>query len=312
MKFNYTRLFVYLLIGIVFSSQYIAPQANAITPGITREPVIEPLDLIINGTGGVFVNITKDFDIVMRIIWHIDFAASFIDFGNFADDTALTNGLLVFYNDVSVLNGGGAIKRNDDLAHLGYDINILEDGRSPKDFTILGRLSFFKINVDGLKIEPGKSLAFLVQDDMTALSSLVELEIFVEGYKIVRDTYFDLPFESKYLPNSINEISLIFLFTNRNYNLKINSTTEEFWVNFTAKTETVKIIFNKQLNPNTKTLFLFLFVDNTFLEKKSLVVQTTSNSPVLSLITTFGIIIVIGIAAYVIVMLISGGRKNFR
>lgn len=308
---NHKKLFVYILLGLFFSGQYISSQTNAKRPHFIFEPVVEILDLYVDGTDGVFVNITKDYDFIKRLIYHLHFVDNSIDFDNFGGEpTPLPNGFIIFYNDISLLNGGEPIIANGDFGHLGFDVSLTTDDKNPKGRIIIGRLSFDKINIDGLLINPSRTFSILVQDNITDLASVTEISIFIEGYKKIRDTFFELPFENKYYPNAINEIKLIFLDTNRNYNLKINSTNDTFWVNITAHEESVTIKFNQQLNENTNTLNLFLYVDDTFLEKRSLFVQSTSNSPLLGLITNFGLLIGLGIAVYVLIMMITTKGKR--
>lgn len=163
---------------------------NQIPDGIVfLDPVIEILDLNIDGTGGVFVNISKDFDYIMRLVYNLDFIDNSLDFDVFAGEAApLTNGLLMFYNDISFLNGSG-IKSNDDFGNIGYDVSVLSDEKNPKGRTILGRLSFFKFIVGGLLINDQRTLAFKVQDNMSALTSIDELSVAIEGYKMSQGSF---------------------------------------------------------------------------------------------------------------------------
>ncbi|HDZ16661.1 hypothetical protein LCGC14_1068320 [marine sediment metagenome] len=163
---------------------------NQIPDGtVFRDPVIEIIDLNIDGTGGVFVNVSQDFDYIMRLVYNLDFIDNSLDFDVFAGEAApLTNGLLMFYNDIPFLNGSG-LKSNDDFGNIGYDLSVLSDEKNPKGRTILGRLSFFKFIVGGLLINDQRTLAFKVQDNMSALTSIDEFSVAVEGYKMSQGSF---------------------------------------------------------------------------------------------------------------------------
>jgi hypothetical protein len=85
------KYFLLVLIVITISS------TTSISQQIIKEPVIEVLDLNVDGTSGVFVNISKNFDYIQRIIFHLDFVDNTFDWNVFAgESSALTNGINLY------------------------------------------------------------------------------------------------------------------------------------------------------------------------------------------------------------------------
>lgn len=151
-----------------------------------QEPVVEVLDLDIDGSPAVFVNATKDFDYIMRVIFLLEFTDNQYNVDNFAGESSpLTNGINILFNEKSLLD-------NNNLTSLGsfmlpaYDVTILSD-ETGSTHILSSRLTFAKYAPSGLRMSALRPLAFHVQDDMTVLSSIVQFTVTLEGYKWVSD-----------------------------------------------------------------------------------------------------------------------------
>ena len=162
--------------------------ANAQTIEISI-PVVEVLDLNVSGnlTNPNIVSAVYDYTIITRVIWDLVFTTNTLDIDNFADDSALTNGVNVLYQDISLLDNSN-ITTNHDFAHATYDVNILSDEKNPKTRALSSRWSFDKFvgcECGGLLMDNDQTFSIYIQDDITALTTISEYQITIEGYKVL-------------------------------------------------------------------------------------------------------------------------------
>ncbi|MHA2220217.1 MAG: hypothetical protein ACXACY_30420, partial [Candidatus Hodarchaeales archaeon] len=192
---------------------------------IFYEPIVEVLDLVINGSasGGVFVNISKNFEYVTEIIWSLDFDTNTLTMSDFAADSPLTNGINLYYNDVSLIDNAN-ITTNAIFGHNAYDLSIIPSENNPKERLLNARWAFEKFSptTGGLLINDDRTLSVHIQDDLTTLTSITLFQIIIDGYSITVDSYFNLANDYFY-PNVINVIQLRYLTVGQNYNLLVNT-----------------------------------------------------------------------------------------
>lgn len=154
---------------------------------IPKLPLDDTVDLLINGSIPIRINLTKDFDFVTRIIIELDYDDPNYLGSNFAAAGPLTNGFCFCLEGESYFDFN--ITANDDFTHMSYDTTVFKDDKNPKVTHVYSRLSFWKIAPPyGLAITSNDSLFFIVQDDMTAAAlAIIDFEINVQGFKFVTD-----------------------------------------------------------------------------------------------------------------------------
>lgn len=147
-------------------------------------PVMETLDLLVDGgTTDVVVPAAGDYTFIARVIITLRFDTSTLTWTEFGDETALTDGFYMTYNGVN-LGLTASVKNNGDLFRFGYDVNIAEDQVAVANRVVSARWSFNKWMPHGLGMFYGDdAFAFVVQDDMTALTTVDELSATIQGWK---------------------------------------------------------------------------------------------------------------------------------
>lgn len=151
--------------------------------------VVENVSLFFDGSiNPILVNLTKNFDHVMRVVWNLIWGEVNIDFDQFGILAGpLANGTKVFYNGTTV---NGAVTAIKDFGTVSYDVRIDTDDIALTTNHLYSRLSFFRI------VDPNKGLdvhnydlQFQINDDITAACD--DFFVMVQGYKFV--TIFDDP-----------------------------------------------------------------------------------------------------------------------
>ena len=155
-----------------------APESN-----IIRFMVLEKVDLFVDGSAApVLIDLTEDFDHIMRFVWNLVWTDNDIDYDIFGTlAVALTNGTEVLYNGTEQLDPIKAIK---DFGSVSYDVRIDSDDKNPKTNHLYSRLSFWKFvdQADGLA-HHHHPIQFRVNDDITGACD--DFFVLVEGYKLV-------------------------------------------------------------------------------------------------------------------------------
>lgn len=242
------------------------------------EPIVEVLNLAQNGTLATpyIVNLTKDFLLIQRIIWHLHFSTNTIDFDKFGDETALTNGVNLIYNEISLLDNVN-LTANSDFAHESYDLTIFSDGKNPKGNMLTSRLTFTKFTTNGLYINNERALQFYIQDDLSSMTSVSNFNVTVQGLKRVNNNLIESI--DKFYPNVINPIFINDLYVGVDYQVRINTTSgrTDKWINFTSTSDNIKIdVFLKDLDDTDLILFIYLYEENKYLDQISTPIQTQS------------------------------------
>jgi len=146
-------------------------------------PVWEILDLDVDGSTPTIVPAQKSYTYIERIIWLLYFSATSLDWEKFANDTALTNGLSVMYNGENI-SSDHTIGSNEDFHIWGYDVAVQSDDISPKNRVLTARWTFSKSIPHGLGMWYGQQFGIRVADDMTALTSIIEFHVAIQGWKL--------------------------------------------------------------------------------------------------------------------------------
>lgn len=278
--FHFILIFTIFLLSVLGQISQISGESSTITQDEKRiyEPVVEVLDLAQNGTLATpyIVNLTKSFLFVQRMIWHLHFATNTIDFNNFGDEGALANGINVLYNGISLLDNVN-ITSNGHFAHESYDLTIFSDGKNPKGNMLTSRLTFTRFSPSGLYINNERALQFYIQDDMTGLTSISQINVTIQGLKRVNNDLIE-PIDLFY-PNVINPIVITDLYIGIDYQVRVNTSSgrTDKWVNFTATSDNIRIdLYLKDLDDDDQILFIYLYEEGKYLDQISTPIQTQS------------------------------------
>jgi len=300
---------------IIIFSFLIPQQINALEG--SSVPIVEVLDLKIDGSasGGVFVNTTKEFLVISRVIWNLEFKDQSVDFTGFGSGNALTNGINVYYNDVSLLDNAN-ISKNDDFGHGSYDISIHSDDQGAnKDNILLSRWSFSKFvessTIAGLIRTSEKRLAFHIQDDLLSSSAFIELTVTIEGYKRIDDNVIQ-SFDT-YYPGVINPITIKNLIIGLPYQILVNTSTLSInqWINFTADDSEVIIqTFFENIHDTDKYISFYLYEDSGFLDSFSVIIQQQNLSFLDSLLQVIPTIVLLFMGLLIALTIIGEAKRR--
>ena len=173
-----------LLLAIVLGSLLLGllPQETA----AVDIPVIDELNLYLDGSGTpILVNLTKSFDVISRVIWHLEWSSNDFFWNQFGNAAALINGSNIVYNSTDLLPMN--LTENESFAKTAYDTSVLSDTRAPKLWHLFSRLTFWKFmpaDSMGLSLLNGETFQIHIQDDITAVCD--DFSIVVEGYRQVK------------------------------------------------------------------------------------------------------------------------------
>jgi len=144
---------------------------------------IEVLDLKVDGDPAVEVNVPANtFDMITRVVVSLRFADAAVEWDKFANEaSALTNGWFL-HHDGQAMFEASPIKDNGDFYNIGFDVNLVADGAGTPNQVLTARWSFDKMSPWGLPAWSGEIFGATVQDDMTVLATIGELEVFVQGW----------------------------------------------------------------------------------------------------------------------------------
>lgn len=187
-----------ILIMILIPIHSVTSTNGLVDTSIIYDPVVEVADLKQNGTltDPWIFNLTKDFSAVTKMIWIIDTQDNTLDFNNFDGTSALTNGVEIYYNSISLV-GGEPIRTNHDLMHYAYNVEMFSDDVSPKDRIILVQWLLSSFIPDGLQITPTKTITIQIRDDLLSMASLNNFTCTFKGYKnvVVQNKQIGEPFD---------------------------------------------------------------------------------------------------------------------
>lgn len=285
--------------------------------GTTIEvPIVDVLDLKVDGSGagGTNVSVTKNFDVISRLIAHMEFVDNSVDFNDFGSGSPLVNGinLIVVFSgtESSFLDGGEAIKANNQFGHAGYDITLLSDDKNPVGRVILSRLSFDKFSPVGFDNRTGLLTGFFfqVQDDLTDANT-THLEVSVEGYQIIRTNYFD-SIDDYFYPNQVFIIIFEDLKIDASYSLLLNTSIQDpSWYNFTAKNTNHRLELFYQ--PDTRQVVnLYLYEGGNFVQKESRFIQDNTLTGYTPLIINIIFALAIILVLYIIFSFFIKNRRR--
>jgi len=149
-------------------------------------PLVETLDLRLDGSiTSILVPLTRDFDYVLRIIFHLEFNDPNYVGSLWGEGAALANGTSIVVENVLLIDFN--ITQNKHLSHLAFDSIVIHDDADPKYTRIYTKMSFGEFCPNGIRIATNESLYFIVQDDMTAAAhDVTEFTVIIEGFQIER------------------------------------------------------------------------------------------------------------------------------
>lgn len=279
-------------------------------------PIVDVLDLKVDGSGagGVNISLTKSFDVISRLITHMEFVDNAVDFNDFGSGAPLVNGinLIIIFSgiEVSFLNGGGAIKANNQFGHVGFDITLLSDDKNPVGRVILSRLSFDKFSPVGIDNRTGLLTGFFVQvqDDLTDANT-THLEVSVEGYQILRTNYFD-SIDEFFYPNQVFIVTFEDLKIDATYGLLLNTSTQDpSWYNFTAKNTNhrLEIFFEPD---QRQVVRMYLYENGVFVQTESRFIQDSNIRGYVPLLINISFTLVIILVVYVIFRFLFSKKRR--
>lgn len=175
-------LFLFAVLAVTF---LVLPVQGQETLSELRHPVAEVLDLLINGTTPVLINTTADFHWISGVVWALDFTSNQIMFTSFAGGTALSIGIQVLHDGVSIL-GNGEITKNHEFGHTSFDVKILSDEAGTKNRILLARWNIQRVvPPEGIRFISNESFQILISDDLTAAGLFItDFTITVAGFRI--------------------------------------------------------------------------------------------------------------------------------
>jgi len=149
-------------------------------------PVTQKLNLLINGTGGVWVNVTKHYDYILAMTLHLEFTSTTLNFDEFGGDVALTNGFAYYYNNINMLDSD-FIQTNHEFGDEDGSLTIFVDATAPKHYSFYVNVIFADQWVpNGLYMTNTSTFGFLIQDDMPTETSVEILNASIRGYEIIQ------------------------------------------------------------------------------------------------------------------------------
>ena len=193
-------LLVLILFSIITPITYVSGETE-----LKQIPVIETLDLLVNGTTPVRFNLSKDFDFVVVVIFHLDYDDPNYIPSEFAEGPALANGIFICVENIGLLDFN--ITDNEGLTNLGFETTIFQDDKVPKATHVFTRFTFQRVLPPfGLSYTSNDSFFITIQDDLTAANlDIDELEVHVAGFRfeevILAESFTDDMFLIQFLNN---------------------------------------------------------------------------------------------------------------
>ena len=168
-------------------------------------PVIETIDLFVDGSTPIRFNLSKDFDFVVTIVFHLDYDDPNFIPSEFAEGPALTNGVFFGIENGPLVDFN--ITTNEGLTNIGVDTTIFQDDKVPKATHIFTRFNFQRILPPfGLAYTSNDSFYIIIQDNLTAAALDIErFVVHVAGFRfdeiILAESFTDEFFYIDFLNN---------------------------------------------------------------------------------------------------------------
>ena len=173
------KILLVLIVFVIFAPlTYVSGETE-----LKQIPVVETLDLLVNGTTPVRFNLSKDFDFVVVIIFHLDYDDPNYIPSKFANGPVLANGIFICVENVGLLDFN--ITDNEGMTNLGYETTIFQDDKVPKATHVFTRFTFQRILPPfGLVYSSNDSFFITIQDDLTAANlDIDEFEAHIAGFR---------------------------------------------------------------------------------------------------------------------------------
>ncbi len=298
---------VFLGLCFSFTSPVYANTGEKDSDEVQYHPLLELLDLHVNGTANSIIGLNQPFSKITGLVLQLEFVATSFDWDAFGgESTALTNGIDILYNGISLLQGQN-ITKNSDFPKLAIDFSYLKDNTANVNNVLRVAIEF----QEPILITQKKTLQFYIGDDLTTLSSIKEFQATVKGFQRVVTTFFVV--RDEFYPNAINKIVLKHLVPGLDYQLKVNSSARnaEVWVNDTALTNQLTIDLYYEFVEEVTVIHFYLYEEGQFVQQRDLFVRNGS----LEFIDVWaGLVSFIGLAVLGLLfyMLFTGAKPKFR
>ena len=180
---KFRSLFLISLIGLSFFVVVMTSDCGIGSQNNNDLPIIENNNLRVDGsiTPVSIIPNRTNFNYITRFTFIMEFQTNARDWDKFGDDIALTNGIAVNYANVSLFPNN--IVCNYCFTVYTYDYSLLSDDKNPKSHVFNARISFDKFTEHGIKINSSHYLEFVINDNITALTSISLFLVNVQGCK---------------------------------------------------------------------------------------------------------------------------------
>lgn len=143
-------------------------------------PMCETFDLLVDGSSTpVIITNQEEYTYVMRIIFVLYFTPPDMDWDLFGGDTALANGLELYYNEHNLF--ASPLKKNSDFHRYGFNVEYQVDEKNPHNIVLSVRCLFTEVLPLGLRMFDG-ILSIKVSDDLTALTTVTAFDLIIQGW----------------------------------------------------------------------------------------------------------------------------------
>lgn len=173
-----------LVLLCIFSYMAIAGMAQ---DSGTTQPYVEYNNLLQDGSVNSYIINATGADVITTLILHMDFQTNTLNLENFGDGPALNNGINITYNGDTLLGINQTIKSNHGIERYfdGPGATPYQDEQSPKDWVITGIWDLASDFNGGLLITPTHAFHLIIQDNITAITSILFFNLIIKGYSFV-------------------------------------------------------------------------------------------------------------------------------
>lgn len=198
-----------ILLALIFFSFLIPVIDVSGDTELKQIPVVETLDLLVNGSTPIRFNLSKDFDFVVVVIFHLDYDDPNYIPSEFAEAGPLPNGIFICVENTALLDFN--ITDNEGLTNLGFETTIFQDDKVPKATHVFTRFSFQRILPPfGLSYTSNDSFFITIQDDLTvAALDILEFEVHIAGFRFETIVLAESFTDDFFLINFLNNLALL-------------------------------------------------------------------------------------------------------
>ncbi len=151
--------------------------------GLTFHPLSEKLDLEQVGSLGspYIANLTENFDYIDIITFKLRFTSAQFDLSQFGGGGSLTNGVNVFYDSESIIDNEN-ITQNEYFLDYAFKFVLISDQKASLEI-----IAGWEFPPTVLLVNPDHLFQFYIQDDITAIPSITEFSVIVDGFRVTQE-----------------------------------------------------------------------------------------------------------------------------